>query len=244
MQVDALRGIALGIVTAWIAVAITSVYLHRGLTHGAVHFSWPAAIVFRIGLWMLIGIRPAEWVALHRVHHRYPDLAADPHSPYNFERFGRIHILFGSIVYYRRVKRDRELISRYARDIIRHRDPLDRLFDRGFLGPALLITTGIILSGRPWFVLVAAATHLAVYITMQGVVNAFGHASARPAWNPATAPRGAIDRPLLGVLTFGESQHNFHHQYPRHAVLSARLIRDPGGALIRGLSRCGLATYT
>ena len=37
--------------------------------------------VFRFLTWITTGIRPRQWVAVHRKHHAFTDVEGDPHSP-------------------------------------------------------------------------------------------------------------------------------------------------------------------
>ena len=39
------------------------------------------AAACRCLIWMTTGIRPRQWVAVHRKHHAYTDDPGDPHSP-------------------------------------------------------------------------------------------------------------------------------------------------------------------
>jgi stearoyl-CoA desaturase (delta-9 desaturase) len=52
----------------------TTVYLHRALSHRALSVRFPAAFIFRAIIWLTTGIKPKEWVAVHRKHHAYTDV--------------------------------------------------------------------------------------------------------------------------------------------------------------------------
>ena len=41
----------------------------------------PATHAFRFVIWVATGIRPRQWVAVHRKHHAFTDVEGDPHSP-------------------------------------------------------------------------------------------------------------------------------------------------------------------
>ena len=64
-----------------LALLITTLYLHRALSHRAVTLSPAVAGGCRAVLWLTTGIRPRQWVAVHRKHHAHADEEGDPHSP-------------------------------------------------------------------------------------------------------------------------------------------------------------------
>ena len=125
--------VLLGLVLAQFATLVTTVYLHRGLSHRAVSFSPGITRVFRFLTWTTTGIRPRQWVAVHRKHHAYTDVEGDPHSPV-LEGFATVQ--FANVALYRRVANDGVAVDRYARDL-----PADRwdraLFDHAPLGLGL-----------------------------------------------------------------------------------------------------------
>ena len=53
--------------------------------------------------WMLVGIRPRQWVAVHRKHHAFTDTPRDPHSPLVL---GFARVLFANAFLYRKAARD------------------------------------------------------------------------------------------------------------------------------------------
>ena len=87
-------------------------------------------MVFRVLIWLMTGIRPRQWVAVHRKHHAFTDVPGDPHSPVLLG-FWRVQLANAAL--YRKVARDGVTTQRYAKDL-----PPDRwdklLFDHAFLG--------------------------------------------------------------------------------------------------------------
>ena len=63
-----------------IAVIATSIYLHRALAHRALTLHPVVDHAFRVVIWITTGIRPRQWVAVHRKHHAFTDVEGDPHS--------------------------------------------------------------------------------------------------------------------------------------------------------------------
>src|SRR6058998_1256406 len=113
-----LIAVVAGFAVAQLATLVTTVYLHRALAHRSLALNGPVTTVFRVVTWITTGIRPRQWVAVHRKHHAYTDVEGDPHSPV-LMGFPKVQLL--NAVLYRRVARDRAEVARYARDL-----PADR----------------------------------------------------------------------------------------------------------------------
>lgn len=223
----------IGFVTAQAAVLVTTVYLHRGLTHRGLTLHPAAALPMRVVLWVSTGIRPREWVGVHRCHHANTDTVDDPHSPVIL---GATRVMLTNAYLYRRAAKDRALVERFTRDY--EANWLDRVvFDRETLGPLLGLGALCLVFG--WQVgLIAAAFHVVVYVGLNGAVNSSGHIfGTRPAENSATNSR------LLGWLTWGEGLHNNHHAVPTAARFSFYAGQvDPAWPVIRLLERANLVT--
>src|SRR3954469_6438587 len=115
------------------AIFTTTVYLHRSLSHRALTVREPAALPFRTLIWMSTGMRPREWVAVHRKHHAATDTVDDPHSPV---QVGFWRVQLGNVGLYKRCAADPATVKKYARDL--PPDALDRLaFDRSLVGLGL-----------------------------------------------------------------------------------------------------------
>jgi stearoyl-CoA desaturase (Delta-9 desaturase) len=215
-----------GFLVTQISVVVTTVYLHRTLAHRALTVRGPATLVCRVLLWITTGMRPREWVAVHRRHHATSDTPADPHSP-RVLGFWRVQLANAGL--YRRVARDRLTVRRYARDLAP--DRLDRLFfDHGLVG--LGIGIGILCLTLGWQTgLLAAAVHAVSYVMLSGAINAVGHTlGRRPYDNPAGNSQ------WLAWLTGGEGLHNNHHAAPTSARFAlGRGEVDPGWWVVRVL---------
>ena len=70
-----------GLALAEFALLVTTIWLHRTLSHRAMTVSPGLTRVFRVLTWITTGIRPRQWVAVHRKHHAFTDVEGDPHSP-------------------------------------------------------------------------------------------------------------------------------------------------------------------
>src|SRR5919206_4957854 len=93
--------VAAAVVTQ-VAILATTVYLHRTLAHRAVTLRPTVAFVFRLVTWITTGLRPREWVAVHRLHHAHTDEEGDPHSP---QLMGYAKVQFGNPYLYRKAAR-------------------------------------------------------------------------------------------------------------------------------------------
>ena len=229
------------LLTATIAAAIvttlantgTTVYLHRALSHRALTVHPAVAWVFRLVIWLTTGIKPKEWVAVHRKHHAYTDEEGDPHSPV---LLGWWTVQKMNVALYRKALSDPSLISKYARDL-----PDDK-WDRWFFGhnktglglgiAILIVTLG------PWTGLLAAFIHANVYLAGNAAVNALGHHFGKRPY-----PNEATNLQWLAFFTMGEGLHNNHHAAPSSPRLSHQRGQvDFGWWVIRTLKATRLAT--
>ena len=183
-------------------------------------------------VWVSTGIRPRQWVAVHRKHHAFTDVEGDPHSPV---LHGWVKVQVQNTRMYRAEARNQETIERYAKDL--PQTPLDRLlYDRALVG--LLLGTGLLVAVFGWQIgLLAAFVHLNCYLATSSAVNAIGHRFGRRPY-----ANGAGNVQWLALLTGGEGLHNNHHAAPTYARLSHRWFEiDPGWWLIKLLTLVGLA---
>ncbi len=183
--------------------------------------------------WLTTGIRPRQWVAVHRKHHAYTDAPEDPHSPVQLG-FWRVQLT--NVVLYRKVARDDANTAKYARDL-----PPDRwdrtLFDHAALGLGLGIALLCAVFG--WEVgLLAAAIHAVSYLALNAAINAAGHTFGRK--NYANT---AFNNLWRAWVTAGEGLHNNHHGAPTSARLAhAAREWDPAWWVIRAMVATRAAT--
>jgi stearoyl-CoA desaturase (delta-9 desaturase) len=225
--------VVVGLAVSQLALFLTTVYLHRALAHRALKLRPWLASVCRGVLWITTGIKPRQWVAVHRKHHAFTDVEGDPHSPV---LQGYAAVQFGNVGMYRRVANDEATVARYARDL-----PADRwdrvLFDHALVG--LSIGIAFLCLALGWRIgLAAAAIHMVSYLALNAAVNAVGHRFGK-------RPRGgfATNSQWLAWLTAGEGLHNNHHAAPTsaHLALGPGEI-DPAWSAIRLARRFGWLT--
>jgi stearoyl-CoA desaturase (delta-9 desaturase) len=188
------------------------------------------------------------WVANHRRHHVFSDRPGDPHSPHvnaqglsgPLRGFAHAHIgwLFGA---------NSTSAARFAPDLVDDADvaiisrlfPLFAVFSLAapfFLGWAWSGTIGGALTALLW----AGAARMMLLHHVTWSVNSICHMFGK---QPATDKDKSTNFAPLGVLSFGEAWHNFHHAFPRsarHGALPHQM--DPSAAIIRLFERAGWAT--
>lgn len=221
-----------------VAIFTTTVYLHRALTHRALTIRDGAALPFRVVIWMTTGMRPREWVAVHRKHHAATDTDEDPHSP---KQVGFWRVQLGNVGLYKRVAADQANTSKYARDIAP--DRLDRLaFDYSLIGLgggiAILVITMWALGFGLLTGFLAAGLHAVFYVMLSGAINAVGHTKGKQPYE-----NSATNLQSLALITAGEGLHNNHHAAPTSARFSLHKSEfDPGWLLVRVLVKFHLAS--
>lgn len=219
--IDVAVAVAVGLLTSQIAIFLTTIFLHRTLAHRAITMSPGLRFACRVLVWMSTGIRPRQWVAVHRRHHAYTDVSGDPHSPV-LEGF--THVQVGNVVLYRRAAHDAATLDRYGKDL-----PPDRwdriLFDHAVIGLAVGIGLLYLAFGMNWeMTAIASGVHAVTYLALNSAVNAVGHTYGRRPFSGR-----ATNSQWLAWLTAGEGLHSNHHAAPTSARLSfARREVDPG----------------
>ena len=228
-----LLALLIALVVCQLALFCTTIFLHRALAHRAIALRPSVRMVFRVVIWMTTGIRPRQWVAVHRKHHAFTDEPEDPHSPVQLG-FWRVQLANAAL--YRKVARDGATTKRYARDL-----PPDRwdtlLFDHTFLGLGLGIALLCLVFG--WEVgLLAAGIHAVAYLALNAAINAVGHTFGSKRY-----ANTAYNNQWLAFATAGEGLHNNHHAAPTSARLAlAAREWDPAWWVIAAMVRCRAAT--
>jgi stearoyl-CoA desaturase (Delta-9 desaturase) len=230
--VAVLVGVAIGFAVTTLANICTTVYLHRALSHRGLTLRPPVKFTFRLLTWITTGIRPRQWVAVHRKHHAFTDIEGDPHSPL---LLGWVRVQFTNVALYRREARNDQTMARYAKDL-----PADRwdrvLFDHALIGLGIGVAL-LVWAFGPIVGVVAAIAHVNLYLSGSAAINAIcHHFGKRPYQN------GAGNLQWLAWLTAGEGLHNNHHAAPTSARLSHRHGEfDPGWWVISVMRAAGLA---
>jgi stearoyl-CoA desaturase (delta-9 desaturase) len=190
-----------------------------------------------------------SWVADHRKHHAFSDVAGDPHSPHvdHGEGWGGalrglLHAHVGWL--FRHDQRGAK--ARYAPDLLK--DPIIRAIDRTFLiwalagfalafglGAAIGTSVEAGLTGLLW----GGAVRLFVIHHVTYSINSICHVFGRRRFSTGDESRNVA---WLAIPSMGEAWHNNHHAFPtsaRHGLRPWEI--DLSGLVIRGLEKCGLA---
>jgi stearoyl-CoA desaturase (delta-9 desaturase) len=218
---DIFVAVVVGLATCQVAIFLTTIFLHRTLSHRAITMAPGLRFACRFLIWITTGIRPRQWVAVHRRHHAFTDVPGDPHSP-KIEGFARVQV--GNVVLYRRTARDGVTVDKYAKDLAP--DWWDRvLFDHALLGLGVGVAGLYFAFGMNWkMTVIAAAVHTVTYLALNSAVNAVGHTYGRRPYDGLAA-----NSQWLAWLTAGEGLHSNHHAAPTSARLSfAKGEIDPG----------------
>jgi stearoyl-CoA desaturase (delta-9 desaturase) len=229
-------------------VGITVGY-HRLFTHRSFKASRSLRALFAVLGSAAVEGPVIEWVSTHRKHHRFSDLTGDPHSPHADHGRGwrgALRGLFHAHVGWMFRGVDRASPKRYAKDLLA--DPLILAIDRTFpvwvlvglafpfcLGVALTDSVFGGLTGLLW----GGAVRILFLHHATFSINSLCHFFGRRRFATGDESRNLA---WLALPTFGEAWHNNHHAFPTSAHHGlTRWQLDPGGWLIDGLERLGLA---
>jgi stearoyl-CoA desaturase (delta-9 desaturase) len=213
-----------------VSVFLTTIYLHRAITHRALELHPLIANLMHLHLSIFTGVVPREWAAVHRKHHHFSDRVGDPHSP---KVLGLWRVLFGNYFYYRREAKNPSTLNKYTPDY--SRDLIDRipLIEYGAL---IGLAVFVVLFGWAWGI-AAWAFHIVAYVLLNSMINSLCHELGYKNYD-----NGATNLQSVALLTAGEGLHNNHHEFPTSARLSlARGEIDPAWPVIRLLESLGLA---
>jgi len=235
-------GVAIFVFLAWItgSVGITLSW-HRQLTHRS--FKSPKWFEYLLCLCGCLAWQggPAQWVGIHRLHHKHSDEEDDPHTPHH--GFTWSHVLW-CLHYEIDGKRGVDA----AKDLMR--DPVINLMQRYFWVPQFLMipvlyfggewaaSAGWSASGLSWLVWgIFVRTTFVYHITW--FVN-----SATHTWGYRNFETTDSSTNLwwVALLAFGEGWHNNHHAHQRSAAHGLRWYEvDLTYNMIRVLKLFGLA---
>jgi len=241
--------------TDLIVFAIGTVATTAGVELGFHRYFAHRAFTARPALaWVLGGLGSSAflgpvmwWVAMHRRHHAITDREGDPHSPhwpFTGAR-GLVHAHAGWLF-----SPEHTVMTVSARDVKDlWQNPRAMALHRSYLwwglaGLAVPTLIGVA-AGGPWGALTGflwgGMIRLFVVSHLTWTVNSLGHSLGSRARLPHSGQ--ARNNIWLAVPSLGGGNHGNHHDAPR--AYSTRLHWwqvDIGGALLRGLALCGLAS--
>jgi stearoyl-CoA desaturase (Delta-9 desaturase) len=224
-----------------------TVGFHRQFSHKA----FQTNIIVRVIL-AILGSMAAQspliyWVAQHRRHHSYSDIAGDPHSPYTHDEreLGRLEGLWHAHIGWVFVP-EATNTTLFARELIQDQViyKVSQLYFvwifMGLLLPTIVggILTGTLLgavSGFLWGGLVRI--FLVQHATFS--INSICHVYGKRPFNTHEQSKNNI---WLAIPTLGEGWHNNHHGFPNSAKFGLQWWQaDLSYWVIRTLEVLGLA---
>jgi len=211
---------------------------HRLLTHRS--YQTPKIVEYLLTILATLNWQggPIRWVGTHRLHHRYSDRPADPHSPRH--GFTWAHALWC-------MYQDGEGFDPNAAALDLGRDPVHAWLDRYFYVPQFVLALGLYGGGwalgghelaLSWLVWgVCVRTVLGYHGTW--FVNSASHTWGYRNFNTADDSRNNW---WVALLSFGEGWHNNHHAQQRSAAHGMRWYEfDPTYWTISLMEIVGLA---
>jgi stearoyl-CoA desaturase (delta-9 desaturase) len=217
-----------------ITIICVTIYLHRGQAHKGLIFHPILEHFMRFWLWLTTGMVTKQWVAIHRKHHRYSDVAGDPHSP---QVFGIWNVLFKGAALYHEASKDKDMVNTYGvgtpDDWLEH----NIYSTHSRLGVSILLLFSIWLWG--WIgALVWLIQMLWIPFWAAGVVNGLGHYFG---YRNGESKDYSKNISPFGIIIGGEELHNNHHLNPASPRLSRRWFElDMGWIYIQFFRMIGL----
>jgi stearoyl-CoA desaturase (delta-9 desaturase) len=224
---------------------------HRLFTHRAFQTKQWLRWTFAILGSMAVEGPVLSWVADHRKHHQFSDQDGDPHSPHVGVGDGfwaAAKNLFHAHVGWLFVAEGRAEIAKYVPDLLAERGmkTINKLF-AVWLAVSLLVPAAIgyaivgTWQGAFTALLWGGAIRIFLLHHVTFSINSICHFWGRRNFKSADESRNVW---LLSLISFGESWHNNHHAFPTSAFHGMRKLEaamDPGGWVITGLEKLGLA---
>lgn len=222
--------ISLGIMQ--VSVLLTTIYLHRSLTHRGVELHPALRLLAHLHISLFTGIVPREWVAVHRKHHQFSDKEGDPHSPV---MRGLWNVFFLNAFYYSKEASNSVTVRKYTPDY--KPDFIDGL-PKIIQDKATLFGLGLFMLAFGWLPgLIAFIAQGVGYIFLNASINSICHI-----WGYRNYDNQATNVQWIALITGGEGLHNNHHEYPSSARFAQRSGEiDPSWPIILLLEKVGLA---
>ena len=222
---------------------------HRLLTHRSFATYQPVAYALAVAGSLSVQGPVIGWVADHRKHHAHTDEEGDPHSPHVGHGdgvMGSLKGLWWAHLGWLLDRHGQADPARYARDL--NEDAGMHRIDAAFVP---IVVAGLVLPFAAGFVITGTLAGAATALLWGGLVRIFFLHHVTWSINSVChffgRRRFAVDDHSTNVFwlalpSLGESWHHNHHAFPRSALHGLRWWElDPGGWVIRGMKRLGLA---
>jgi len=219
-----------------------SIYMHRGVAHGALETHPWLAFIFRCLMWFTTyQMTGSNWLqryaAKHRMHHKYSDTKKDPHSPryYSLKQLTnwRHSVHPGNANYI-----SESDIKTYAPDVKTPDTWIDRnIFQKyPFLGTEIAVAVLLVELG--WWGLLPSFIILKNGFFGTYIINYLSHKFGYKNYNVDDDSRNIFP---IGIFQCGDELHNNHHRFPNGVTTRCRWWEfDLGYVYIKLLSFVGL----
>ena len=224
------------LVCTHITIVCVTLYLHRSQAHKSMSFHPVLSHFMRCWLWLTTGMVTKEWVAVHRLHHRYCDKEKDPHSPVHY---GIWTVLFKGALLYNNAAKNKEMVDTYGMGTPDDWIEKNVYSKYAYLGILIMLYIDIILLGY-YGIGVWLLQMVWIPFWAAGVVNGIGHYVGYR--NNDTKDKSTNILPLDFVVG-GELLHNNHHNDPASPKLSIKWFEfDIGWMYFKIFNFLGLAS--
>ena len=201
------------LVMTHITIVCVTLYLHRGQAHRGIEFNPILEHFMRFWLWLTTGMVTRQWVAIHRKHHRYSDVAGDPHTPHVY---GIWQVLFKGAVLYHEASKDKTMVDSYGRGTPADWMELHVYQPHSRLGIGILFVLDVLAFGW-WGPVIWGIQMIWIPFWAAGVINGVGHWIGYRNGKTKDHSRNIVP---WGIVVGGEELHNNHHLDPASARLS------------------------
>ena len=189
-----------------LTISSMSLSFHRFHTHGGMILNRYLDIAMQTLLWLVTSMSMADWVAIHKVHHRHSDTAKDPHGP---TARGFWHSLLKGSVDYNRAKKNPEVLA------VRSQLKLTALetfyMNNNLMGPFIGSSLMILLFGWQLGLIYSGLNMLISPAFGVGGVNTLAHWWGYKNHKSKDNSRNLGFLVPLNFLICGELDHNNHH---------------------------------
>lgn len=201
-------------------------YLHRYVTHEMYMMGEKTEKVFFFLTWFFQGpafLDDITYAKMHLEHHAHSDQKGDPHSPLNFSKWkwgldfpvAASKMMWHTKKLFVEIKEGRNTISKMYSEKRFLNWTEFRNFTRSYTSMlgwgAIYIMFYVLFAPNPWYWLILPINLLAGPI--QGaIVNWCGHMWGFRRYN---TPDNSRNTPGLNLISFGETNQNNHHKFPK-----------------------------